>query len=358
MGGEPLRDAGAKLLYDSTPLSTIGTASGVSVLLRRGFELMAKLREVKRLFRDDPPDLVALVDNAGVNLRLLSLARRYDIPVLYYVPPELWSLWGLEVPRIVRARPRVAAIFASQAEQYRRLGLDAEWVGHPLLDLIRSHPPAPAQVDGPPTIGLFPGSRRQEIVLLLPKLRDAVERIRRAEPAASFILCCANPMARDLVRAQASGWPEGVEIRYRDSYRTLSQCHLALACSGTVTLEAALLGVPTIAMYRIKGLLDNLIRAVMLPLAKYPHFSLPNVIAGRGIVPELANRAVTGERIAAEAQRLLRDAAARAGMIEALHSIRPMLGPPGAVQRTADLIQQMLAQRTKAGASASRDKAA
>ena len=124
-----MRDAGAKLLYDSTPFSTIGTASGVGVLLRRGFELMAKLREVKRLFRDDPPDLVVLVDNAGVNLRLLALARRYDIPVLYYVPPELWSLWGLEVPRIVRANPKIAAIFASQAEQYRRLGLDAEWWG-------------------------------------------------------------------------------------------------------------------------------------------------------------------------------------------------------------------------------------
>ena len=226
------------------------------------------------------------------------------------------------------------------------------------MDLIRTHAPAPARVEGPPTVGLFPGSRRQEIVLLLPKLLEAVDRIRRAEPTASFVLCCANPMARDLVEAQASTWPKEVEIRYRDAYRTLSQCHLALACSGTVTLEAALLGVPTIAMYRIKGVLDNLIRAVMLPLAKYPYFSLPNVIAGRGIVPELANRAVTGERIAAEALRLLRDAEARARMIEALESIRPMLGPPGAVQRTADLLEQMLARPAKAVARAAPEKAA
>lgn len=344
VGGEPLREHVAEILYDSTPLSTIGTSNGIAMFLRSGIQIYRAFHAIKRRLRDNPPDLVLLVDNAGVNFRLLALCHRFGIPVVYYVPPELWSVWRFELGRIQRAKPKVAAIFASQAEEYRALGIDAEWVGHPILDLVRSHARAPREIDGPPIIGLFPGSRRQELRQLLRPMRDAAVEILKSEPNAKFILCAANPMARSIIAEQASRWPAPVEIRYRESHRTLSSCHLALACSGTVTLEAALIGVPTVAMYRIGSVLDNLMRALALPFAKYPFFSLPNVLAGRAILPELGNKQVNGARIAAEAKTLLRDAQRRRQSLDDLGSIRALLGPPGAVERTADLIEQMLVE--------------
>lgn len=347
VGGEPLCEHGAQRVYDSTPLSTIGTASGIAMLLRSGLEVFRTFRKIKRLFRDSPPDLVLLVDNAGINFRILGLCRRLSIPVLYYVPPELWSVWRIELGRIRRSQPKVAAIFASQADEYRALGVDTEWVGHPILDLVQAHPRAPQEVDGPPTIGLFPGSRKQELHQLLRPMRDAVVEIHKNEPEARFILCAANPLAQSIIQDQTPKWRVPVEVRYRETYRTLSHCHLALACSGTVTLEAALLGVPTVAMYRITGLLDNVMRALALPLSKYPFFSLPNVLTGQSILPELRNKEVNGPRIAAEARLLLRDHDRRAKTLEGLRSIRAHLGPPGAVERTADLIEQMLADNRR-----------
>lgn len=346
MGGEPLREMGADLVYDSTPLASIGVAQSVSSFLRRGFGLMRALRKLNQSFRADPPDLVILVDNAGINFRVLSIAHRHRVPVLYYIPPELWSVLSLELGIVRRSRPKLATIFESQTQEYLAKGLDAEWIGHPMLDLLREFPKAPREVGDRPIIGLFPGSRAQEVRLLLEPMRKGAERILDREPQAKFILCAANPMTRKMIEDDLPHWRVPVDVRYRQSHEVLSQCHLALACSGTVTLEAALLGVPMVAMYRLSVGVDFLLQRLVLPLSKYRFFSLPNVLLGEPLVKELGNRDVHADRIAQESLTLLRDPGRRRTVLDGLAKIPNLLGNEGAFRRAADLSEELLTGRS------------
>ena len=342
MGGEPLRELGARLIFDSTPLSTIGTGHGISMFIRKGVKLLRALRQLKQEFKNNPPDLAILVDNAGINFRVLSIAQQCGVPVLYYVPPELWSVWWFERGILSKSKAKVASIFQSQADEYRELGLDAEWIGHPIVDLIDKLPKAPKEVGTHPVIGLFPGSRRQEVKQLLWSMREAATLLKQSEPNAKFIICAANPMAHRIIKNDLPNWRIPVEVRYRQSHAVLSECHLAFACSGTVTLEATLMGVPIIAMYRLAGILDNVMQKIVLPLGKYRHFSLPNVLLGREVVPELGNREVNAERITVEAKRLLRDQVARKTVLDSLAEVRPLLGDTGAVERAADIAEKLM----------------
>ncbi|MBX9653925.1 hypothetical protein K2Y11_09955 [bacterium] len=342
MGGEPLRELGARLIFDSTPLSTIGTAHGITMFLGKGFKLLKALKQIKHEFKTNPPDLAILVDNAGINFRVMSIAKQCGIPVLFYVPPELWSVWWFERGILAGSNAKFASIFQSQADEYHQLGLDAEWIGHPIVDLLDKLPKAPREVGSHPVIGLFPGSRRQEVKQLLWSMREGAALLQQSEPNAKFIICAANPMAHRIIKRDLPNWKIPVEVRYRQSHAVLSECHLAFACSGTVTLEATLMGVPIVAMYRLAGILDNLVQKLVLPIGKYNHFSLPNVLLGRKVVPELGNKDVNAERITKEALRLLRDTDARTTVLDSLAEVRPMLGEAGAVQRAADIAEKLM----------------
>lgn len=177
-------------------------------------------------------------------------------------------------------------------------------------------------------------------------MRKAATLLQQSEPNAKFIICAANPMAHRIIKNDLPNWRIPVEVRYRQSHAVLSQCHLAFACSGTVTLEATLIGVPIIAMYRLAGIFDNLVQKIFLPLGKYRHFSLPNVLLGREVVPELGNKDVNAERITLEAKRLLRDTDARRHVLESLAQVRPLLGDSGAVNRAADIAEELMARNS------------
>ncbi|MBY0588555.1 hypothetical protein K2X85_15375 [bacterium] len=342
VGGEPLRDAGATMLGDSTPWSTIGTAQGIGMFLRSGWRVFQTLRQIDREFKSRPPDLAILVDNAGINFRILSIARRHRIPVLYYVPPETWSVWSFEWSGVRKARPEVAAIFPSQIEDYRQCGIEARWIGHPIIDLVERWPTASETVPEDPLISLFPGSRRQEVTELLRPMLEAASLIQQRLPHARFVVGVANPLAERIIDEELKRTSLAVETRYRQTYALLSESHLALACSGTVTLEAALLGVPSVAMYRLRSVIDNLVQRTFLPRSQHPYFSLPNVLLRRAVLPELRNHEVTPEGICEAAWPLLQNDERRAGVLQHLSEIQPILGSAGAVHRAADLAQQML----------------
>lgn len=342
LGGQSLREAGAELLMDTTPLSSVGVASSCRSIVCHAATVIRAGRMVARLFRRHRPALVILVDNPGQNLRILSMAHHLGIPTLYYVPPEGWGLTRWQIGRIARQSTAIAALSPSEAQTYREYGGKVRCIGHPALDLLQSAPPVPHphEPNGhPPTIGLFPGSRRDEVIDLLPVLREAARLIQLAQPDARFVLCSANDAAQKRILAHLPTWQVPVELVHRQSHAVLSRCDLLLTCSGTATLEAAIMGVPMVAMYRVHHLLDRLIR---LALVRYSYFALPNYLLNRPIVPELCNRQVTGRRVAEEGLSLLHDVSRRRAMLEGLADVRKALGGGGAVMRAADLAHHLL----------------
>jgi lipid-A-disaccharide synthase len=342
MGGTSLRDLGVRLFLETTPLASVGLFASLRVVLRHGARLLPAYRCVKRYFREARPDLVILVDNPGLNLWLLALARRLQIPVLYYVPPEVWSLTRWQLRGIARQATAIASILPAESEAYQSWGGDVRPVGHPCVDLLRTVPRPPPLDERRPLVALFPGSRGHEVKDLMPVLRGAVEIIHRSEPKVRFVLCAANAVAAQLICEQLPTWTVPVELVHQQSHAVLSRSDLLLTCSGTATLEAAILGVPMVVMYRLYHWADRVIQRCGFRLASYPFFSLPNYLLKRGVVPELRNRDLNPQRVADEALALLRDPDRRRTMCAGLAEVCEHLGPPGAVERVADLVEEML----------------
>jgi lipid-A-disaccharide synthase len=342
VGGTPLRDEGVRLLYETTPLASIGPFASFRALVRHGAETLRMYLQVKQHFRQCRPALAVLVDNPGLNLSLVSLARRFAIPVLFYAPPEMWSLTRWRARKLARQASAIACIFSSEGEAYRAWGGNVSSVGHPALDLLCNMIRPAAFNSNAPTIGLFPGSRRLEVQDLMSVLRDAAAIIHSQYPNARFIICSANEIAHHLIQQQLSAWSVPVTLLHQQAHAVLGQCDLLLTCSGTATLEAAILGVPMVVMYRLHYWVDRAIKRCVFGPRGSTFFSLPNRLLQRPVVPELENSSVNPQRLASEAFALLRDPVRRLAMTAGLAEVRDSLGQPGAIGRVANLIEQLV----------------
>jgi lipid-A-disaccharide synthase len=344
VGGTSLRELDVELLHDTTSSAAVGVVASLTSLAQHAGQALSTFRQIDRYFRRVRPALALLVDNSGINLRILRKARRHGIPTCYFVPPEFWSLWWFEVQPLLEQSTWLVPIFQSEARVLAERGGHVRWVGHPLVDLlpVRSRP-ADAHADAP-TIGLFPGSRQQEVQQLLGILRDAAAIIARTLPRARFVLCAANELAYRQVVGARSESTVPMEIVQGQSHAVLARCDLLLTCSGTATLEAALLGVPMVAMYRVDNPLDRILTYYKLYRGGYPMIALPNSVLGRRLVPELTNADITPERVASEGLALLCDRDRRATMLAGLAEVRARLGAPGTIGRLADLVEEFLDQ--------------
>jgi len=293
------------------------------------------LRRLEAEFRQGRYDLVVLVDYPGFHLRVAEAARRAGVPVLYYIAPQLWAWRPGRAPRFARAVDALAVVLPFEPEFFARAGLQAEYVGHPLAD--RDWPGREAAREalgirpGQRLLGIFPGSRGQELRRLWPAFRGAAER-----------LLDEGRCDRAVVAATAAGDYPGAgraELWRGDPLAVFAAADAALAKSGTTTLEAALAGVPMVVAYRVQRLSGWLARR----LVTVPWISLVNLVAGRGVVPELVQDEVTAERLAEAAGPLLdpgSDAARaqRAG----LAVVRERLGGAGAADRVAAIAGRLL----------------
>jgi lipid-A-disaccharide synthase len=335
MGGARLRDAGARLLLDTTSQGFIGVWEAVC-----GYPALLRLfARVKQLIRSERPDHVVFVDAPGFNMRLAPYVRSLGIPSTYYFPPSAW------VPDVGRARQvarqvdHVIAAFEYTASTYRQAGVPVAYFGHPLLDATPGPLPVEVLVEqlglprGKRYVGLFPGSRHGEITRLLPRLLDAARLLAAQHPELCFVLPVAVHGFGELVRAQVSRYPDVslcvVEGRGTDC---MAACELLLMASGSASLEATILGVPMVLTYRLSAFDWALAPFVM---RSFSFMGLPNLLAQRYIVPELLQEDATGPRIALEASQLLRDARRAARMRESLAEVRTSLGSPGVTARVA-----------------------
>jgi lipid-A-disaccharide synthase len=336
--GPKLRSAGVRTVVDAANLAVVGLVEVAGHIPR----IYREYRKLLASAADTRPDLAILTDSPDFHLRVARRLHRQGIPVVYLVAPQVWAWRKGRLPGMRRTIRRLLCIFPFEEEFFTRHGIAATYIGHPLAGLVRAslsreeffrkHRLAGER----PLIAVLPGSRRGEAARHLPALLDAAERLYR-EQAANLILPASATTGAGFFEARLGGSP--VKVIEGESWDAMAHSDLALAASGTVTVEAALLGTPMVTLYKVTT-------ASWLAgkfLVDVPFYSMVNLIAGRPVVPELMQGQMTGENLAREARRLLSDSSARATMKAGLAEVRDQLsGRAGAPARAALAIQEIL----------------
>jgi len=341
LGGPVMQRAGMTLLDDLTQAASIGPFDAA--------RHAARFLRAKRLFEahltTHRPDMVVLVDFGDYHLPVLApLAKRHGIPVVYYISPQVWAWGRWRLRGIRRYVTRMVVFFPFEEAFYRREGVPVTWVGHPLIDDARPVMSREEAVAGwglnpwRRTVGLLPGSRRQEISRHLPLMLAIARRIAWQMPGVEFLLPKAPSVDRQVVDACLSGAEVDVRVAEGSVYDALQLMEAAVVASGTATLEAALCGVPMAVVYRASWPTYLAARAVL----RIPHIALVNVVAGQRIVPEFLQHRAAPQRVARAIVGLLRDEASASTMKEGLREVRQRLGEPGAVSRAASAVLEVL----------------
>jgi lipid-A-disaccharide synthase len=336
MGGQRMVGAGLTRLADVTHAAVIGGTEALGPIP----QLLRAWRRLKAALHASPrPATLVLIDFPEFNLRLARVARRLGVPVVYFIPPQVWAWRPWRARTIARRVSLVLAVFPFEPALYRRAGARVEFVGHPVLDALAE---APTRAEArrrlgleadAPVVGLLPGSRTQEITRTLPVLRAAAARIAAARPDTKFVLA-ALPRTEDghpdPLAVPASTTPP-VRVVRGDTYAVMRAADLLVVNSGTATLEAALLGTPMVVCYRVSRLTEAWARL----LVRVPWISLANIVLGRTVVPELFQAALSPDRVAAEALALLGSPDAQTEQRAAFRELGGVLGTPGVGLRAA-----------------------
>jgi lipid-A-disaccharide synthase len=334
MGGHRMAAAGLARLADVTAAAVVGGTEALGplpTLVGAWRRLRAALRGPGR------PAALVLVDFPEFNLRLARVARRAGVPVVYFIPPQVWAWRPWRIRVIARRVSLVLAVFPFESALYRRAGARVEFVGHPVLDALAGAPTrAEARKrlgldDAATVVGLLPGSRAQEIARTLPVLRAAAALIAAARPGTRFVLAAVEGSEPRLDPAPPGGPAPPIEIVRGDPYAVMRTADLLLVNSGTATLEAGVLGTPMVVCYRFSRLTEAWVRL----LVRVPWISLANIVLGRAVVPELYQATLTPERLAAAALHLLGSPAALQAQRAALRELAEALGAPGVGLRAA-----------------------
>jgi lipid-A-disaccharide synthase len=342
-GGAELRRAGASLIGDFTGLSVTGILE-VARLLPRTYAMY------RRLVADatrNRPDVFVAVDFPDFNFTLARAIRKLQVPVVYYISPQLWAWRPGRMKTMKRIADRVLVIFPFEEPIYRSAGVPVEWVGHPLFDVMRGPEPKPALMrrlgldPAGPLVALLPGSRTNEVRAILPDLARAAALIRARVPNVQFAVARAPHLEDDLfVTLADAGEPRPIVLEGAAD-DVLSAAEVALVASGTVTVQAAMHGCPMVVVYRLSPLTYRLGR----PFVHVDTFAMANLVAGRTVVPELIQDAFTPDAVAREALAVLTDPERAARVRADLRSVRERLGTPGASRRAARAVLEVARQR-------------
>jgi lipid-A-disaccharide synthase len=336
--GPRLRAAGVRTVVDAASLAVVGLVEVISHIPRIYGEYRKLLAEAQRR----KPALAILTDSPDFHLRVARKLHRQGIPVVYLVAPQAWAWRRGRVRQMRRNLHRLLCIFPFEEEFFTRHGVPTTYIGHPLAGLVRpaltrdeffrKHSLHPER----PLITVLPGSRRGEAARHLPALSDAVRRIYR-ERAVNVVLPASVTTGAGFFSGRVE--PSLVKVIEGESWDAMAHADLSLAASGTVTVEAALLGTPMVTFYRVTPV--SWLAGKFL--VDVPFYSMVNLIAGRAVVPELMQSQMTGENLAREALRLLTDEPARADMKDGLAEVRRKLaGGSAAPERAALAIKHIL----------------
>jgi lipid-A-disaccharide synthase len=340
VGGPALRAAGMEVLYPAEEISVMGLVEVLPRLPR----ILAILNGLARAAESRRPVVALLVDLPDFNLRLAAKLKKLGIRVVYYISPTIWAWRPGRAFTIARLVDRMLCILPFEPEAYRGSGVDARFVGHPFAERPLPSPPrAYREALGLPldrtVIGLVPGSRPGEIGRLLPPMLEAAELLRANHPDATFVLPVAPTLDRALLAPYLSAHP-GLDVRLVDgrTEEVVGASDGSLVKSGTSALEAGLMHRPMVVTYKVSWLTYFIGKL----LVKVAHYSLVNLLVGREVVRELIQGAATGRRLAAELERVLPEGPAQAAQLAGLLEVRATLGTPGAPERVARQIVEVI----------------
>ena len=336
LGGAQFVAAGGRQIADYRELSVNGLFEVVGKIP----QLAAARSRIVASAEATPPDVFVPIDFWGFNYRLAQAMRKRGVPVVYYISPQLWASrpWRMQSMREIASR--VLVIFPFEEAIYRKADVPAEFVGHPLVEMTtaavdrRQFLEARGLTFSAPTVAILPGSRTNEVSRILPDLMAAASLVRSVVPDAQFVVARAPNLADDLFEpVRRANLPRTVMVE-GDTDAVLASADVTLTASGTATVQAALHDSPMVIVYRVSPLTYTLGRWLLT----VDTFGMPNLIAGRRIVPELIQHEFTPQAVAREAISMLTDAARGARIREDLREVRQKLGSAGASHRAAKAI--------------------
>lgn len=334
IGGNLLKEAGVKIIKDSSTLAVVGITEVASKI----FSLIKGMADAKRVLKILKPDLLILIDFPDFNLQIAAAAKKLGIPVLYYISPQVWAWRQGRVRKLKNLVNHLAVILPFEKDFFKKHGIPVTYVGHPLLDgelIAREYNKKRDTL----SVGLLPGSRDKEVARHLPVMLEAASLINRRVKDIEIIVSLASTVKRQHVEKimREQGFFD-YNIISEGTGRIFKKCSLVIAASGTVTLEAAIAGVPMIIIYKVSPISYRIGKA----LIKVSNICLVNLIAGRQIVPELVQESATPANIADEALKMLNNPDELKAMRNELIGIRDILGGSGASEKVADIALSML----------------
>ena len=342
MGGDALRNAGGEVLFDIKDHGVMGFVE----VLKKLPDLFKLRDDFEKVMNERKPDCLITVDYPGFNMKLAKLAHDKGIPVVSYIAPSAWAWHKSRAKKVAKIVDKVACIFPFEYDVYKEAGAPVEFVGHPLVDIVKPRMTKEEAMafagkeEGKKLILLMPGSRLMEIEKMLPTLLEAAKLIKKQLPEVSFVMPRAGTIPVSLLeeKIQASGLE--VKITEGNNYDLFSVADLALATSGTVTLEAALCGLGSVIVYKTNPVTYFIAKLVV----NIPHIGLPNIVAAKSVLPELIQNDFTPAKVAQEALALL-ESERNAKMKEDLAYVKERLGKPGAVGRVAELVLKIAGEK-------------
>ena len=341
IGGSGMAGAGVNLLYDISRLAVMGIVEVISRLQ----DVRSAMKSVENQFKTNRPDLLILIDYPGFNLELARRAKKHNIPILYYISPKIWAWREGRITSIKKYIDRMAVILPFEKRFYRAHGIEVDFVGSPLLDQVHTTLTSDEfkiqyKINpGATIIGIMPGSRKHEIAKLLPVFMQTALLLNKKIGNCIFLLPLASTLTEDdLNEHGVMGDRLDIRIIKDNRYETMAACDAAMAASGTLTMELAILQVPMVVCYRVAALTYFLAK----PFMEVEHVSLVNLVAGKEVVPELLQSRATPENIYREILPLLNNSEIRDAMKQELADVSKQLGETGGAGRTAALAMEML----------------
>lgn len=349
VGGDMMRKAGVVLLHDLRDLAVLGAVEVIKhypQIRKIFYEMLAVAIEKK-------PSAVILVDYPGFNIRFAKQLKKHNIPVIYYISPQIWA-WGQHRKKVIAGCvDKMLAFFEFEKKFYSDTGLDVDFVGHPLIDTLKTEISREDFLNNnklcssKPVIGILPGSRKNEILKILPIMLKSVKIMHDHCPEMQFVLPEGESVPKDILRKviAQSGIAGQAYIKTikNQVHETMAHSDMVLVASGTATLETACFTTPMIIIYKVNFITSLIARMVI----KIPYIGLVNVVAGKKIVPEFLQNGAKPAQIARCAIDLITNKDKLAQMKNDLYEVRKKLGSPGAVSRAAESVIKFLEKKVE-----------